>query len=136
VGNAVLHLLEQNFFLLKQLVLFALSLAAPRHVFYCQKNGRGRTILVKHSAGIDQHHASADRWEFVLNFKGLDGATLPNNVFEEGPECRDVPLPVAQLEEQPAFRLAWRHCESPVERAARGKSHASPGRAREGAHVW
>jgi hypothetical protein len=38
----------------------------------------------------------------VLNFKGLDGATLPNNVFEEGPECRDVPLPVSQLEEQPA----------------------------------
>src|SRR5678809_1703120 len=32
----------------------------------------------------------------------------------------NVLLPVAQLKELSAFRLAWRHCESPVERAARG----------------
>jgi hypothetical protein len=30
------------------------------------------------------------------------------------------PLRVAQSEDHPAFRLAWRHCESPVERTARG----------------
>ena len=83
VGNAVLHLLEQNFLLLKQLVLFAISLAAPGHVLYRQKNGGGRTILVKHAAGIEEHHAPADRREFVLDLIGLDGAALRNDVFEE-----------------------------------------------------
>ena len=123
VGNAVLHLLEQNFLCLKQLVLFTISLATPSHVLYRQKNGGGRTILVKHPAGIEQHHAPADRREFVLDLIGLDGAALRNDVFEERPEPGNVPLPVAQVEDQLAFRLAWRHCESPVERAARG-NHA------------
>ena len=123
VGNAVLHLLEQNFLWLKQLVLFAISLTAPSHVLNRQKNGGGRTVFVKHSAGIEQHHASADRREFVLDLISLDGAALRNDVFEERAEPRNVPLPVAQVEDQLAFRLAWRHCESPVERAARG-NHA------------
>ena len=100
-----------------------ISLATPGHVLYRQKNGGGRTIFVKHPAGIEEHHASADRREFVLDLIGLDGAALRNDVFEERPEPRNVPLPVAQLEDQLAFRLARRHGESPVERAARG-NHA------------
>ena len=123
VGNAVLHLLEQNFLCLKQFVLFAISLTTSRHVLYRQKNGRGRTIFVKHSASIDQHHASADRGEFVLDLIGLDRAALRNNVFEDCPEFRDVPLPVAQLEEQPALRLPGGHRESAIKRAARS-NHA------------
>ena len=95
VGDAVLHLLEQNLLLLKQLVLFALGLTTPRHVLYRQKYGGGRTILVKHAAGIEQHHAVADRWEFVLDLIGLDGAALWNDVFEDLAESRNVPLPVA-----------------------------------------
>ena len=123
VGNAVLHLLQQNFLCLKQIVLFTIGLATPSHVLYRQKNGGGRTILVKHPAGIEQHHAPADRREFVLDLIGLDGAALRNDVFEERPEPGNVPLPVAQVENQLALRLAWRHRESPVERAARG-NHA------------
>ena len=45
VGNAVLHLLEQNFLCWKQIVLFALSLTTPSYVLDRQKNGGGRTIL-------------------------------------------------------------------------------------------
>ena len=123
VGDAVLHLLEQNFLLLKQLVLFALGLTAPRHVLYRQKNGGGCAILVKHAAGIEQHHAPADRWEFVLDLISLDGAALRNKVFEERPEPRNVPLPVAQIEEQSAFSFPWRHRKRPVKRTARG-NHA------------
>src|SRR5680860_519703 len=123
VSDAVLHLLKQNFLLLKQLVLFAISLTAPRHVLYREKNGRDRTIFVKHPAGIEQHHASANRRKFVLDLIGLYGAPFRNDVFEERPEARYVPLSVTQVEDPPAFRLAWRHCESPVERAARG-NHA------------
>src|SRR6476646_3715362 len=86
VCNAVLHLLEQHLLLLKQLVLFAIGLAAPRHVFDRQQDGGGRTILKKHSAGIEEHHASANGREFVLDLISLDGAALRDNVLEEGPE--------------------------------------------------
>src|SRR4029078_585118 len=79
VSDAVLHLLKQNLRLLKQVVLFALGLSAPRHVLYRQKYGRRRTIFVEHAAGIKQHHAPADRWEFVLDLKGLDSAPLWND---------------------------------------------------------
>ena len=73
-------------FCLKQVVLFALSIAAPSHVLYRQKYGGGRTIFVKHPAGIEEHHASANRLEFVLDLISLDGAALRNDVFEERPE--------------------------------------------------
>ncbi len=119
----MLHLLEQNFFLLKQIILFTISLATPGHVLYRQKNGGNRTILVKHPAGIEEHHAPADRREFVLDLIGLDGAALRDDVFEERAEPWNVPLPGAQVEDQLAFRLVWCHRECPVERAARG-NHA------------
>ena len=41
VGNSVLHLLEQNFLCLKQIVLFTIGLATPSHVLDRQKNGAG-----------------------------------------------------------------------------------------------
>ena len=59
----------------------------------------------------------------MLDLISLDGAALRNDVFEERPEPRNVPLPVAKSEDQLAFRLAWCHCESPVERAT-GGNHA------------
>ena len=77
-------------------------------------------IFVKHPARVEQHHAPADRREFVLHLIGVYGAALRNDVFEERAEPRNVPLPAAQVEDQLAFRLARGHRESPVERAARG----------------
>src|SRR6185437_727983 len=120
VSDAVLHLLEQNLLLLKQIVLFARGLTASRHVLYRQKYGGGRTIVIKHAPCIEQHHAPADRGEFVLDLIGLDGAALRNDVFEDLAEPWNIPFPVAQLEEQSAFSFPWRHRERPVERAARG----------------
>ena len=51
VGNAVLHLLKQNFLCLKQLVLFTISLAAQSYVLNGQKNGSGYGEL----EGIERH---------------------------------------------------------------------------------
>jgi hypothetical protein len=36
------------------------------------------------------------RWEFVLDLIGVDGAARWNDVFEEGAEPWNVPLPIAQ----------------------------------------
>ena len=87
------------------------------HVLYRQKYGGGRTIFVEHPAGIEEHHASADRREFVLDLIGLDGAALRNDVFEERPEPGNVPLPVGRSKAHwPSVSL--RHCECAVERRA------------------
>ena len=46
VGNAVLHLLQQHLLSLKQLVLFALSLAAARRLFDRRARGYGPSGLI------------------------------------------------------------------------------------------
>ena len=48
-------------------------------------------------SSVEEHHAPADGWEFVLDLIGFDSAALRNDVFEEHAEPRNVPLPVAQL---------------------------------------
>jgi len=48
---------------------------------------------------------------------------LGNNVFEHLPQRRNIPLPVAEFEEQSAFRLFWFRRERQVKGAARG-NHA------------
>src|SRR4029079_6437576 len=95
VGNAVLHLLEQDFLLLKQFILFAINLAAPRHVLNRQKNGRGPTISSKAPTGIEEHYAPPDGREFVLDLVRLYGAVLRDDVFEDRAESRNIPLLVA-----------------------------------------
>ena len=45
VGNAVLHLLQQNFLCLKQIVLFLIGLATPGYILDRQKDGGGRSHL-------------------------------------------------------------------------------------------
>ncbi len=78
----MLHLLQQNFLLAEQLVFFTVGIAALGYVFYRQQRRGGRTVFVQHLSRIEQHHASANGWEFVLNFISLDGPLLGDHVFE------------------------------------------------------
>ena len=68
---------------------------------------------------VEEHHASADRWEFVLHLIGLDGAVFRDHVFEDSPQSRNVPLPIAQLVELSALRVPRLRRESPVKGATR-----------------
>jgi hypothetical protein len=74
---------------------------------------------------IKEHHGPPDRCEFVLSLIRLDGAVFRNNVLQDFPESRNVPLSLA-YKEQSAFPFAWRHRKSPVERGARA-DHALVG---------
>src|SRR6476659_4959385 len=114
VGDAMLHLLQQNFFLSKQLVFFPLSIAALSDVFYSQQEGSGRAVLVAHFARVEEHHAASDGWEFVLHLIGLDGAMFRDHVFEDSPQSRNVPLPIAQLVKHSTFRIPRLCVERPV----------------------
>jgi hypothetical protein len=69
---------------------------------------------------VEEHHASADGREFVLHFIGLDGAVFRDYLFEDSPQSRDVPLPIAQQVELSALRASWLHRESPIKGSTRG----------------
>src|SRR6476619_3553126 len=120
VGDAMLHLLHQHLLLPEQIVFFPLGISALGYIFYRQQEGSGRAVLVEHLSRVEEHHAAADGWEFVLNLIGLDGAVFRDHIFEDNPQSRNVPLPIAQQVELSALRVARLHRESPVKGSTRG----------------
>ena len=116
----MLHLLQQDLLLPEQLVFFPLGISALGYIFYRQQEGSGRSVLVEHLSRVEEHHAAADGWEFVLNLIGLDGAVFRDHIFEDSPQSRNVPLPIAQQVELSALRVARLHRESPVKGSTRG----------------
>ena len=50
----------------------------------------------------------------MLHLKGLDGAVFGNDFFEDFPESRNVPLPIAQFVKPSALRILRFRGESPV----------------------
>ena len=116
----MLHLLQQDLLLSEQLVFFPLGISTLGYVFYRQQEGRGRAVLVEHLSRVEEHHAPADGWEFVLHLIGLDGAVFRDHIFEDSPQSRNVPLPIAQQVELSALRVPRLHRESPVKGSTRG----------------
>ena len=55
----------------------------------------------------------------MLHLISLDGAVFRDNVFEDSPQSRNIPLPIAQLVELSAFRLLRLRRECPVKGATR-----------------
>ena len=51
-------------------------------------------------ASVEQHHATPDDREGVLQLKVVEDGALGNDVFEQRPQVGDVPLAVAQLVNQ------------------------------------
>src|SRR6476646_2710557 len=93
IGDAMLHLLQHALLLPEQIVFFPLGISALGYIFYRQQEGNGRAVLVEHLSRVEEHHAAADGWEFVLNLIGLDGAVFRDHIFEDSPQSRNVPLP-------------------------------------------
>ena len=97
VGNAVLHFLQQNFFLLSS-SSFSRSVPGARVTSSMARRRPRPNRLRQNLSRIEQHHAPANGWEFMLNFIGLDRPPFRDDVFEDGPEPWNIPLPVAQLD--------------------------------------
>ena len=70
-------------------------------------------------AGIEEHRAAADGGKIVGDFEIAELRVLRNDVFEQAAQFRNVPLAVAELVQQSAFRLRFRCPESAEERLVR-----------------
>jgi hypothetical protein len=71
-------------------------------------------------SGVEEHHASADRWKFVLHLIGLDGAVFRDYLFEYIAKSRNVPLSIAQKVELSALRVPRLYREGLVKGATCG----------------
>ena len=71
-------------------------------------------------AAVQEHPSSADALEDVVHLEVAERILLGEDFFKERPESGDVPLPVAQLIDEPAFGLLGGDAEGLVEGAARG----------------
>jgi hypothetical protein len=69
---------------------------------------------------VEEHNVSADGWKFVLHLIGLDGAVFRGNVFEDCPQSRNFPLPIAQQIELSALRVPRLYRGSPIKGSTRG----------------
>ena len=76
--------------------------------------GPNLSVFVEHLSRVEKHHAPTNGWKFVLHLISLDGAVPRNNVVEDSPQSRNVPLPIAQLVEHSAFRIPRLRRERPV----------------------
>ncbi len=66
-------------------------------------------------AGIEQHVPSSKVGEGVVNLEVFNGMAVGQNLEQQRPQCRDVPLTVTQVVDEAALRIFFRGVEVPVE---------------------
>src|SRR4051794_38826799 len=66
-------------------------------------------------SSIEEHHPASDNGEVVLQLKVVEDRTLRHDVFQKGPQGRDVPLPVSQLVDEPVLSLFGGHLKRLIE---------------------
>ena len=72
------------------------------------------------AAGVEQHDLLADRREVVFHVEVVDGMAVRQDFLQQRPQARNVPLAVAQVVDEAAFRFLLlgveRLVEGPVRR--------------------
>ena len=76
-------------------------------------------LFRRDAPGIEQQNLLPDGGKIVLHAEVVEVRVLGKDVLQELPQGGDVPLPLADLVEQPAFRLGRIHLEDLIERTAR-----------------
>jgi hypothetical protein len=130
VGNPVLHLpkkrlllRQQPLGLLEQVLLLALDCAPLGNVLERNEDRRAGLVLVADEPRVEQHCASAEVGEIVLDLEIVHRAMLGNDGLDQQAQGRHVPLAVAELEE-PASASARRILFEMLVEAAAGGEHA------------
>jgi hypothetical protein len=92
-------------------VLHALRLRA---ILDGKEDAFASASLVTQAAGVQAHRPPADPGEVPLHLEVVERAVFRQHFPERRPEAGEVPLPVAELEQQPALRLLRPHGEGVV----------------------
>ena len=80
---------------------------------------------LREAARIQEHDARADLRESVAHLEVINPLLLRQQLLEQRAQRGDVPLPVAEVVNQPPLGLLQRHAEAFAKRAAR-RLHAQP----------
>ena len=86
-----------------------------RHIAKAEKE----QLRIVETPGVQQHHTLADLLEAMDHFEIVHDAVLRADVLEQGPQQRNIPLPVAQLVDETSDSVFGRHAKTRVERAIR-----------------
>jgi len=122
IGDPVLNFLQQNVFLLQQIVFFLLQLALHGDSFNTEHNGRLRAFLVEHPTSVQAHGAGAEMRKFVLDFVILHHAVFREDLLDQQAKFGNVPLSVTQCLKVLSLCLLGAHLECRIEGAARGNN--------------
>ena len=120
VGDAMLHLLQQQVFFLHQLLHLPFHLAPASDVLERQQNGGVRSRLVEHLARIQQHVAPSDRRKDAVDLIALDRRTIRRDLFQHGLQLRQIPLAAVDFPEQAPDHVLTHEPEGLIEGAAGG----------------
>jgi hypothetical protein len=98
---------------------------APRlgDIFDGEKDQARLAVRLEHTASIEAHRPRSDRRELVLDLEVLDDAVPRQDLHQQRPKLRDVPLAVPGVEQALALRVPGYHLEGLVERPV-GRHHA------------
>jgi hypothetical protein len=100
--------------LLEKLGHLALDAAPGRDILDAQKDQGVGAALPDHLTSVQQHGALADTGKIVLDLIGLDDGVPGQNLLEQRPQFRTIPLTVAQRVNRTALNILPAHLESHV----------------------
>ena len=117
------QLLRQRSQFLLVLVDLPLLLLAEGDIDDGQQDHLGLLALAVDAPGVEQHGPAPDVLEIMLDLVVLEAAVVRQDVLQEPAQLRDIPLPVAELVDEPALGFLRRDPEGLVERLV-GRDHA------------
>ncbi len=113
--RVVLNVLHQGGETGLDLVTFPLGPPPLGHVLEGQQDPV--VALLREPAGVEQHHLVPDVREIVRQLEIVDHRIVWEDLLEQGAQARNVPLPVAQVVEKPAFGVLRQNLKCAVEGA-------------------
>src|SRR5581483_674797 len=116
----MVNFVEQGVFQPKQAGVLALQKTPAGDILNAEKDIRGRCSLVIHLPRVQQHRASSERPEVVLDLVILHGPLLRYDSSQQQSQLGDVPFPVSQLVNRLAEDIVDIEVECRAEGAARG----------------
>ena len=119
-ANTVMHLSQQDVLLLQELCRLSLGGAPLGDVFDRHKNQLAVISLLEHLPGVQEHRASSDPGEFLLDFVRLHHGVARQDLLQQHPQLGDVPLAVPQRVDRTAFDILNVELERQIERTACG----------------
>src|SRR5208337_1164247 len=84
------------------------------NVFHGEQNKTGLSTMLFHHSGVKNHSPAPDIWKVMLHLKVIERRLLRDNLFEEFPKPRDVPLAVTKAKNLSPFGLLAGDLKIPV----------------------